>query len=139
MGGGLPRKTFSMTLMTLRSDNITLGETPFALPWLRFSCPCEACRHPASFQRIADLSLHTQELPEEAAASLSPDGRLLRVTWREKPAHHSTYRVDWLLDHAWNRAGKEEFGKETLWDASAPVVQNLRWHRASDCRAGLGT
>ncbi|MGW6055516.1 TauD/TfdA family dioxygenase [Streptomyces sp. NPDC055189] len=125
--------------MTLDSGIITLDETPFALPWLRFSCPCPDCRHPGSFQKTADLSLGPEDLPVARAAGLSPDGLLLHVTWHEEPVHESTYRVDWLLDHAWDRSDSQEFGKETLWDSTTPGTAAMRWHRAADCHAGLGS
>jgi gamma-butyrobetaine dioxygenase len=73
-----------------------------------------------------------------SAAALSQDGRLLHITWQEEPVHRSTYRVDWLLDHAWDRSEKEQFGNEALWDAATPAAQDMRWHRAADCHAGVG-
>ncbi|MEB3958723.1 TauD/TfdA family dioxygenase [Streptomyces kunmingensis] len=90
--------------MTLDSGITTLDETPIALPWPRFSCPCPDCRHPGSFQKTAE----------------------------------STYWVDWLLDHAWDRGDSEQFIKETLRDSATPGAADMRPHQAADFHAGLG-
>ncbi|WP_160502962.1 TauD/TfdA family dioxygenase [Streptomyces sp. BA2] len=128
-----------MTSLTIERDIVTLNETAFAVPWLRFSCPCATCRHSASFQRIADLSVRPDSLPEAITIELGRDGELLHITWREDPVHHSTYRVDWLLDHAWNRSSEGQFSGEVLWDTAALGIRDMRWHDAPGCHAGLGS
>ncbi|MGW8378421.1 TauD/TfdA family dioxygenase [Streptomyces sp. ODS28] len=126
-----------MASMTHDSAVLTIDGRPFPLPWLRFCCPCQQCRHPGSYQKIADLSGRDGALPQAASAELSPDERVLRVTWREEPVHHSTYRLDWLLHHAWDHDTGQE-SSETLWDAERLRAAGLPWHEASSCHAGQG-
>ncbi|MEV6756528.1 TauD/TfdA family dioxygenase [Streptomyces sp. NPDC051214] len=127
-----------MTSITADDGLLTLNGTQFALPWLRFSCPCATCRHPASLQKIADLSPQPEALPQAARIELSQDGRLLHITWQEQPVHYSSYRLDWLFTHTWDHPADAHLPAPVPWDAATLDSEALKWHEAAECHAGLG-
>ena len=69
---------------------------PTTLPlfWLRENCPCPACLHPETRQRLVD----TLRIPRDISARdirVHADGRALQVTW-EQDAHVSDFSTEFL-------------------------------------------
>lgn len=86
----------------------------FHYGWLRENCPCPACRHPASRERIVDpLSIATDIVP--AIVDIDADGALtLRWPAADGGAPHSSrYDAGWLRAHCYSSGAPAA--------ASAPV------------------
>jgi len=68
--------------------------------WLRDNCPCEACQHPSTHQRLLDTFAIDPEIKVSHVES-TPEG--LQVTWPgakgEAQDHDSTYPWEWLSAH----------------------------------------
>jgi gamma-butyrobetaine dioxygenase len=119
------------------SQTIDIQGTQFHLAWLRFSCPCAQCRHPESFQKVADLS-DRRELPEAASIDLDPDADELRILWREEPEHRSRYPLKWLLLHSADETAQDESAALIRWDRAKLLERSVRWHDVADCHADGG-
>ena len=100
--------TIEARSIALRWPDGRRGVVPFA--WLRDSCPCPVCRHPASGQRLLEPSAIPHDIhPAEAHL----DGDDLLVVWAPD-RHLSTYAGAWLRD----RDGEPLARPVRLWDAS---------------------
>lgn len=68
--------------------------------WLRDNCPCEACQHPSTHQRLLDTFAIDPEIKVSSVES-TPEG--LQVTWPETESeaqnHNSIYPWEWLSTH----------------------------------------
>jgi gamma-butyrobetaine dioxygenase len=95
------------------------GEYPFA--WLRDNCPCSACRHPGSGQRLLEpTAIALDILPAEARL----DGDRLVVAWGPG-GHASEYEGGWL------RGAQEPAARPLrLWDAAMAGELPLADHAA---------
>ena len=77
------------------------GGTAMRFPsfWLRDHCPCPACQHPSTHQRLLDTFALDPEIKVSSVES-TPEG--LYVTWPASAGHdthESTYPWEWLSTH----------------------------------------
>jgi gamma-butyrobetaine dioxygenase len=87
--------------LTVRDEGLDLQWGPghrsaFHAVWLRDNCPCSACRHPATGQRL----LETAMLPDDvrlAGGRVAPEG--IRVAWSD--GHASVFDPAWLRAHCY--------------------------------------
>jgi gamma-butyrobetaine dioxygenase len=122
-----------MTLSAERnSPIIDIDGRQFHLAWLRYSCPCTRCRHPESFQKIADLS-GNPELPEALSVDLDIAADELQVVWREEPTHVSNYPLRWLLLHGAGETRADDTVAPVVWDRATILDQRVRWHDVAEC------
>lgn len=124
-----------MTIVSDTNQTITVAGSEFHLGWLRFSCLCTECRHPDSFQKVAELS--GREFPVALSVDLRPEDGLLEVVWREEPVHHSVYPLDWLRAHGWQAPDESRRDEVVRWDAST-IRDRARWHDIRACGGATG-
>jgi len=114
------------------TDAISVHGTEFHLWWLRDNCHCPECRHPTSFQKLADLS-DRRAIPRPS--QVRHNGDTLVIEWNESPPHRSVFPVRWLAAHAADNAPGPS-GDEispVLWDAGTWVGSTPVAHDLLDC------
>jgi len=110
-------------------------QATFHTIWLRDHCPCSACRHPQTRERIFKLVDHGP-VPQPAVEA-SPAGAL-RVRWPEGSSDHVS-----LFDPGWLRQcapGESSYAGDTrvFWDAATmDELPRVSWTDTMTSAEGL--
>jgi gamma-butyrobetaine dioxygenase len=95
----------------------------FPALWLRYNCPCRACRDPATGQRLVTIS----DIPNGLAATVTARTSAgIEVTFAPD-GHRAEFRHDWLAARAGDEPDPRTEDAKRLWRAADLAVPSADW------------